>query len=360
MASKHRLTMRHLFLRSMRSLSWPRMLTVLFLCVVFSTQILAQPGILEYWSPQRVLAGWATYFAEIAITAAAMLAGFTVAENTVRDGPRRTLALLFVLPASAAVGYSLALAALYAPGFGPGPMQFIGETLRLTMLGAAVALIHQARRRAEAAAQSIHETHLARQVLAKQSLEARLRLMEAQIEPHFLFNTLANVQRLFETHPASGAQLLENFKTYLRAALPQMRESRSTMRREAELARAYLEILRARMGERLSFAIEVPSHLEDHEFPPMMLITLVENAIKHGIEPLPAGGSILVQARGDAPGLRVEVSDTGVGFSNVGCGTGVGLANIRARLAALFGGEADLSLRTNDPVGVVACIAVPG
>jgi LytS/YehU family sensor histidine kinase len=139
-----------------------------------------------------------------------------------------------------------------------------------------------------------------------------------------------------------------------------MRESRSTMGREAELARAYLEILRARMGDRLSFAIDVPAHLDDHEFPPMMLITLVENAIKHGIEPSPAGGRILVQARGDAPGLRVEVSDTGVGFPDAGCGTGVGLANIRARLAALFGGEAGLSLRANEPAGVVASIAVPG
>jgi sensor histidine kinase YesM len=351
--------MRRLLLRSLRSLSWPRMLTVLFLCIVFSTQILAQPGIFEYWSPERILAGWGIYFAEIAITAAAMLVGFAVVESTTPDGPRRVIALLLALPASAAAGYSLALAVLYAPGFGPGPMQFIGETLRLTMLGAAVALIDRLRRRAEAAAQSIHDTHLARQVLAKQSLEARLRLMEAQIEPHFLFNTLANVQRLFETEPASGAQLLENFKIYLRAALPQMRESRSTMGREAALARAYLEILRARMGERLTFAIDVPAHLDDREFPPMMLITLVENAIKHGIEPSPAGGRILVQARGAARGLQVEVSDTGVGFPKASSGKGVGLANIRARLAALFGNEAALSLRTNDPAGVVACIAVP-
>jgi LytS/YehU family sensor histidine kinase len=113
------------------------------------------------------------------------------------------------------------------------------------------------------------------------------------------------------------------------------------------------------MGDRLTFAIDVPAHLDDHEFPPMMLITLVENAIKHGIQPSPAGGCILVQARSTAHGLRVEVADTGVGFPQVSYGRGVGLANIRARLTALFGNEAALSLRTNEPVGVVACIAVP-
>lgn len=182
--------------------------------------------------------------------------------------------------------------------------------------------------------------------------------MEAQIEPHFLFNSLANVQRLFETEPASGERLLENLKAYLRAALPQMREPRSSLAGEAALARAYLEVLGARMGKRLQFAIDVPAELRDHAFPPMMLITLVENAVKHGIHPSPDGGAVCLRARRDRARLIVDVVDTGIGFRGEG-GNGVGLANIRARLAALYGAAGTLALDSNEPHGVIASIAVP-
>jgi LytS/YehU family sensor histidine kinase len=237
-------------------------------------------------------------------------------------------------------------------------MQFVGDTLRLTVLGGAVAFIYMLRRRSDAAAKATHETEVAHQALAKQTLEARLQLMEAQIEPHFLFNSLANVQRLYETEPESGERLLENLKTYLRAALRQMRETRSTLGREAELSRAYLEVLQARMGERLQFEVDVPVGLRDHTFPPMMVITLVENAIKHGIHRSPSGGAIVVKARRNGERLTVEVADTGVGFRG-NSGKGVGLANIRGRLSALFGDRAELSLCANEPSGVVAAIAIP-
>jgi LytS/YehU family sensor histidine kinase len=182
--------------------------------------------------------------------------------------------------------------------------------------------------------------------------------MEAQIEPHFLFNSLANVQRLYETEPASGARLLENLKIYMRAALPRMRESHSTLGCEAELSRAYLEVLHARMGERLHFEIDVPDALRERAFPPMMIITLVENAIKHGIHTSPSGGAVVVRARRNGERLTVEVADTGVGFRG-SSGKGIGLANIRGRLSALFGDRAELSLCANEPSGVVAAIAVP-
>jgi LytS/YehU family sensor histidine kinase len=270
----------------------------------------------------------------------------------------RVIAVGIALPLGAVVGYALALAAFYPPGFHPSPIQFVGDTLRFAAIGYGVAFSYLLRRRAEAAARMIHETEVARQDLAKQTAEARLQLMEAQIEPHFLFNSLANVQRLFETEPQSGARLLENLKTYLRAALPQMRESRSTLGAEAELACAYLEVLGVRMGRRLQFAIDVPAHLRDCTFPPMMLITLVENAVKHGIHPSPRGGTVRVHARSDRDRLVVEVIDTGVGFSGQG-GKGVGLANIRARLTALYGVAGELSLEAHEPSGVLASIAVP-
>src|SRR5262249_35461127 len=157
-------------------------------------------------------------------------------------------------------------------------------------------------------AKATHETKVAREALARQTLEARLQLMEAQIEPHFLFNSLANVQRLYETEPESGERLLENLKFYLRAALPQMRDARATLGRETDLARPYSEVLRAQMGERLLFSLDIPPKLHEHAFPPMMVITLVENAIKHGIHASPSGGEIVVRARLDSERLTVEVA----------------------------------------------------
>jgi LytS/YehU family sensor histidine kinase len=214
-------------------------------------------------------------------------------------------------------------------------------------------------RRARSAASGAHEARLSGQQLEKEVLEARLRLMEAQIEPHFLFNTLANLQRLFETQPESASRLLDNLKVYLRAALPQMRQSSSTLEREADFARAYLEVLQARMGSRLAFSIEVPAHLSRQPFPPMMLVTLVENSVKHGLDPSASGGRIRIGAHERGPHLVVEVTDTGVGLPRGSTGSGVGLSNIRARLSAVFAEAAELSLRENEPTGVVAAILVP-
>jgi signal transduction histidine kinase len=351
--------LRDVLVRTCQALTWRRAGTVLILCLILSTQVLAQPNLFEHWSLERIVEGWSYYFAEVSLTGFAMLVGFALAESiSVDDGPRRAVAVGIALPASAALGYALAVELLYSPGFSVLSMQFVGDTLRLTVLGGAVAFIYMLRRRSDAAAKATHETEVAHQALAKQTLEARLQLMEAQIEPHFLFNSLANVQRLYETEPESGDRLLENLKTYLRAALPQMREKRRSLASEVELARAYLEVLHARMGERLHFAIDVPSGLRDYLFPAMMVITLVENAIKHGIHNSPSGGSIVVKAYRNGARLTVEVADTGVGFRG-NSGKGVGLANIRARLSALFGDRAELSLCANEPSGVVAAITIP-
>jgi len=192
----------------------------------------------------------------------------------------------------------------------------------------------------------------------EQTAEARLQMLEAQIEPHFLFNTLAHVRRLYETDRAAGARMLRNLKAYLAVALPQMRSMDSTLGRELDHAKAYLDIQQIRMGRRLAYAIDVDDALRGARLPPLMLLTLVENAIKHGLSPMPAGGRIDVRARVEADRLRVEVADTGGGFTRSG-GVGAGLANIRARLAAQFGGEASLALAVNAPHGVVATLALP-
>ncbi len=208
--------------------------------------------------------------------------------------------------------------------------------------------------------ESRHQAALAqadaeRHRLEKSVLEARLALMQAQVEPHFLFNTLANVQHLVETDPPLAGKMLESLIQYLRAALPRMREETTTVGREAEMARAFLEIHRMRMGARLEYAIDVPPELATRPFPPMMLISLVENALKHGVDPCCESGRITVTAREEGGRLRYSVADTGLGISTKQ-GTGVGLSNIRERLRALHGCDARLVLEENQPRGLVATI----
>jgi hypothetical protein len=188
------------------------------------------------------------------------------------------------------------------------------------------------------------------------------------VEPHFLYNTLANVQALTEVDPAAANQMTGHLIQYLRSSLPKMRENTSTVGQEIELVRAYLNILKMRMGDRLSFDIECPTDLSGISFPPMMLPSLVENAIKHGLEPQREGGRIdvvvqrLFTAAGDR--IRVTVKDTGRGLTDapMQTGGGVGLSNIRERLIAIYG-EGDhggkLTLESNEPKGVIASIEVP-
>jgi hypothetical protein len=197
-----------------------------------------------------------------------------------------------------------------------------------------------------------------RNQLEKNVLEARLQLMQAQVEPHFLFNTLANVQHLVETDAPSASRMLDSLIQYLRAALPQMREGATTLGREIDMARAFLDIHRVRMGTRLEYAIEVPETLRGRSFPPMMLISLVENAVKHGVDPCCECGSITIRAADDGARLKVSVADTGAGVTPQK-GSGVGLTNIRERLKALYGSRAALVLEENAPRGVVASIEVP-
>ncbi len=194
--------------------------------------------------------------------------------------------------------------------------------------------------------------------MGQQVTEAKLSALQAQVEPHFLYNTLASVQALTEVDPKQAHDMTGHLIQYLRNALPKMRESVSTVGQEVELVRAYLSILQMRMGKRLVFDIAVPPELMERPFPPLMLPSLVENAIKHGLEPQREGGEVRITAEAAAGRLRMIVSDTGRGFSETP-GAGVGLANIRERLAALYGDQAKLTLVAREPHGVVATIEVP-
>jgi hypothetical protein len=194
--------------------------------------------------------------------------------------------------------------------------------------------------------------------MSQQVTEAKLSALQAQVEPHFLYNTLASVQALTEVDPARANAMTGHLIQYLRNALPKMRESVSTVGQEIELVRAYLNILQMRMGKRLSFEIDVPAELMDAPFPPLMLPSLVENAIKHGLEPQREGGMVRIGASAADGKLRMIVADTGRGFGET-LGTGVGLTNIRERLAAMYGDGGKLTLEAQQPHGVVATIEVP-
>jgi len=196
--------------------------------------------------------------------------------------------------------------------------------------GLFVSLFFYVKHRETQAAAALHKAEAARHLMSKQAIEAELKLMQAQVEPHFLFNTLASVQYLTETDPQEANRLLGHLIDYLRAALPQLRASSTTLGKEVGLAEAYLNILRTRMGSRLGFTIDVPPGLAAHSFPPNLLISLIENAIKHGIEPAANGGTVCVRARREASALVVTVQDTGRGLAAASrSGQGVGLANVR-------------------------------
>jgi LytS/YehU family sensor histidine kinase len=224
-----------------------------------------------------------------------------------------------------------------------------------------ISLIFYVKRREARAAAALHKAEADRHLLSRQAVEAELKLLQAQVEPHFLFNTLASVQYLIETDPKEANVLLGHLIGYLRAALPQLRASSSTLAREISLAEAYLNVLRIRIGPRLAFTIDVPDELRGHPFPPNLLISLVENAIKHGVEPSADGGSVLLAAerRGDA--IVVSVTDTGRGLAPEGRadGQGVGLSNIRERLAALYGARGRFTLEPATPRGTRATLTLP-
>jgi len=199
----------------------------------------------------------------------------------------------------------------------------------------------------------------------RQIVEAKLMALQAQVEPHFLYNTLANVQALIEVDPPLANKMTGHLIEYLRAALPKMRENISSVGQEIELVTAYLNILKIRMGERLQFSVDVPADLLGLPFPPLMLPSLVENAVKHGLEPERNGGridvTVLKIGDGENTKIRLMVVDTGRGLvdSPIQSGGGVGLTNIRERLLALFGDAATLTLESHNPKGVAATIDVP-
>ena len=241
---------------------------------------------------------------------------------------------------------------------------YLPQTALLFILASAIIKInYKGRLQAEVKAAQATETAES-ESLKRQVIEARMAAMQAQVEPHFLFNTLASIDHLIEVDPPRASTMQKNLIALLRASMPTLRESNSRgvadLGRELAVVRPYLEILKVRMEERLATEVDVPDGLLSAEFPPMMIQSLVENAVKHGLEPKPEGGRLTVRAEVVHGMLQVTVADTGLGFGRAPtAGTGTGLANIRERLQLLYGKRATLAVSENAPSGTRVVITVP-
>ena len=199
--------------------------------------------------------------------------------------------------------------------------------------------------------------HLA--ALTQAALSSELKALQAQVEPHFLYNTLANARYLARVEPEKAVQMLDHLIAYLHSALPDMRSASSTLGRECELADHYLALMNIRFGARLSYRVDCPPQLRAASMPPLLLMSLVENAVQHGVEPQPGAVCVHLQADADGGDLRVRVIDDGAGFAPTVVGNGVGLRNVRARLDALYGGAARFTLRIADGIPTEAELRLP-
>ena len=235
---------------------------------------------------------------------------------------------------------------------------YVLVTLSAALVGTLFALGALYRERDAQARTDALQFALERETLQRQAADARLHLLTAQIEPHFLLNTLANVQQLVDSGSPRAAPVFQSLIDYLRAALPQLHQATATLGDEERLVRAYLELMLMRMPDRLAFTIDIEPALRALPFPPMALLTLVENAIRHGIDPGCDGGRVEVGARrGTGRDVDLWVADTGVGLSE-GAGTGSGLRNLQERLEAFFPSGASVTLSAQAPHGVRADLRV--
>ncbi|POZ61615.1 sensor histidine kinase [Chromobacterium alticapitis] len=232
---------------------------------------------------------------------------------------------------------------------------FLVPTLLVAMFAMTLSLLYY---RSQALAGELEATRRREAESREAQTAAQLAMLQAQIEPHFLFNTLANVQSLIEIDPPRASTMLRHLNTYLRASLARSRNAQGTLGQELELVGALLDIAAIRMGERLRVRVQVAEELKSLPLPPLLLQPLVENALKHGLEPSVTGGEIAILAERDGAALRLMVSDSGVGIAE-SAPAGVGLANIRERLAALYGPAAQLRLSPSQPRGVLAELVLP-
>ena len=347
--------------RVVRAIDGRRIAAVALTTLLVSLGSLVNPSLIDFFSPAEIAIAWLEQLTELAVVAAGMVAVYTLLDEGL---PRRLplrLAVVCALVFASAVGLVCLLYAFYGHGFDhlPSMLRVFAGALPWGLPAVFLALIADVQRRALLADSAAHSAELARAQLGQGEMEQQLAWLQAQIEPHFLFNVLGNVRRLYRTEPQAGADSIASLMRYLRVALPQARSRSGTLGDEIEIARSYLELCRMRMGARLTFSVEVQPALAALPFPPMLLVTLVENAIQHGVGP--AGrGEVIVRAKRVGNSLEVEVLDDGAGFgAAASSGSGVGLVNVRRQLASRYSGQGLLVLKAREPRGAIAGISIP-
>ena len=283
--------------------------------------------------------------------------------------PPRWLARWVLQVAGVAFSVPFIVMAIYVVSTAPDQPPFYQDESRMTgysvltgtgiLLAPWVAMSALLRARDEAVRSQAVAFERVRGELARQALDARLRLLQAQVQPHFLFNTLANVRELVDSGSPQASAVLGSLIAYLRAAVPRLNEPATTLGQELELVRAYLELMHMRMPDRLQFEIHADRAAHALRCPPMTLLTLVENAVRHGIDPGEDGGRIEVRVRVQDGRCRAQVIDTGVGLRGPSESLGTGLSTLRERLELTFGGDAYLRLVTQEPRGVRAEVDFP-
>ena len=205
----------------------------------------------------------------------------------------------------------------------------------------------------------ISEERLQRIESEKAAMEAELRLVQSQMEPHFLFNTLANVRSLIDSDPGKAGEMLETFVAFLRTSLRTSRERTVALSQELDVVKNYLDLFTTRMGQRLRYRIDLPDAIRSVRIPPLLVQPLVENAVKHGLEPSIGGGEITIAAERADGKIRIRVADSGVGIGETAGGSGIGLENVRRRLAIMYGDAGRLVIEENEPSGVKVVIEIP-
>jgi signal transduction histidine kinase len=240
-----------------------------------------------------------------------------------------------------------------------GKRVFATRIVVLSLLfGGIIAFYFFSREKISETLRLLQEERIHRLTSEKQAVQSQLKMLQAQIEPHFLFNTLSNILSLLDTDVPTGKTMLRDLTRYLRASLAETRSQWATLGGEIDLATAYLNLFKVRMGDRLKVSIDVNDRLKPIAFAPMLIQPLVENAVLHGLDAMVDGGTITIRAEQKNATLRVTVADTGAGFGS-GQSQGMGLANVRDRLKALYGQQGRLMITENQPTGVQAIIEVP-
>ncbi len=358
--------------RRMRGrLGWRSLAIGTALCAIWALTVTAQTLFMALeggWLRDWLVADFGANFACMVVGAIAMAVPIAaVREFGPQRGWRRMLALAAIVALAAAplatvvrLAFHVVQDVLFDDGPPPPitPRAFLELWFRYAQQAVLVTAVVEFYRHEVRSIDAMRRAEIDRLALDREMALARLQVLQAQIEPHFLFNTLANVRRLCTVELPAGQRMLDNLMRYLEVALPRMRDAHSTVEREVALAESYLQIQNVRMGPRLAFRVDVPEELRTLALPPMMLLTLVENAVKHGLGPMPEGGTISMRARSDGARLQLSVSDDGRGFL-AASGGGTGLSNIRARLAAMYGEEASLTLTENATGGVTAALCLP-